>query len=39
MKSLRFDIALVALLAVIYYYAANYLIPFSEGRDVGTYFL
>jgi hypothetical protein len=39
MKSLRFDIALVALFAVIYYYAANYLIPFSEGRDVGTYFL
>jgi hypothetical protein len=39
MKCLRFDIALVGLLAGVYYFAADFFIPFSEGRDVGTYFL
>jgi hypothetical protein len=38
MKSLRWDIALVGLVAGVYYFAADFFIPFSEGRDAGTYF-
>jgi len=39
MKSLRIEMATVGVLAGLYFILANYFIPFSEGRDVGTYFL
>lgn len=38
-KHLSRDVIGVAVLAVIYFLTVNIFIPFSEGRDVGTYFL